>query len=683
MDKELNVVSMFDGVSCGRVALERAGFKVGNYFAYEIEPNAISISKYNYPDIKHMGDVFNADFGQYEDVDLLMGGSPCFVAGTMIRTIDGFKPIENIEVGDKVLTHKNRYKTVTAVMKRNAPSTVIVKAENCGEIECTKEHPFYTREVNRVWNNSIKHEQRILSNDFEWTDPEHFITERVNSGGIKKQTYLTSITDDIKQEVDYGGVDLQVNQFATRYVNDLDLNDENLWYIIGRWLGDGWFKYKYKKTGKKLSGAIICCGKHEIDELEEKMKLANLKYYKNEEKTTYRFTITNLEFALFLKRFGDGAKNKHLSSETYYLHDNLALSFLDGYFDADGHIKNHIGSFTTISKELAYGIKYMINKYLKVSCRIIETIQHSNKIEGRHINVSNPYTGYFHLEKQKQSHYFVEDSYILAPYKSITYLNESKTVYNLSVEDDESYVANGLVVHNCTFWSKAKCAKTAKAGKEIKPEDGEGWDLFQQFVKAKNTINPKYFLYENNHGMAEEIKNAISKELGVEPILIDSQLVSAQRRKRLYWTNIPGITQPEDKGILVKDVICDNPELIKYFDDRIRNTMIKSENYIKYDLGGKGHYSQQDRLYFLNNKAPTVPRCRTETKFNVYLGGEKYKKTCPLEIERLQTLPDNYTEFGIKDDKVIKMPKTRRFEAIGNGWTVDVVAHIFSFIKDI
>ena len=91
----------------------------------------------------------------------------------------------------------------------------------------------------------------------------------------------------------------------------------------------------------------------------------------------------------------------------------------------------------------------------------------------------------------------------------------------------------------CTQFSKAKCSKTAKKKREVKPEEGTGWDLFMQYVKAKNTINPKYFLFENNYGMAEEIKNAISKELGVEPILIDSQLVSAQRRKRLYWTNIP------------------------------------------------------------------------------------------------------------------------------------------------
>lgn len=123
-------------------------------------------------------------------------------------------------------------------------------------------------------------------------------------------------------------------------------------------------------------------------------------------------------------------------------------------------------------------------------------------------------------------------------------------------------------------------------------------ETFQKFVEAKNNTNPTYFLYENNYGMADEIQDAISEELGVQPIMIDSQLLSAQRRKRLYWTNIPNITLPDDKGLLVKDVICDDPDLVKYFDDRIRNTMIKCENYIKYDFGGKGHYSQQDRLYF-------------------------------------------------------------------------------------
>jgi site-specific DNA-cytosine methylase len=217
----------------------------------------------------------------------------------------------------------------------------------------------------------------------------------------------------------------------------------------------------------------------------------------------------------------------------------------------------------------------------------------------------------------------------------------------------------------CTFWSKAKC-HTAKQQRELET-DGIGWKLFMKFVEALETVKPKYFMYENNDGIPENILNEITKRLGVTPILIDSALVSAQRRKRNYWTNIPNVTQPEDKGLVFKDVLVNDPSLIKT-DKRIGKTMIVSKNYVKYDLGGKGHYSQQDRAYFPDSKAPTVPRCRTETKFNLWLGNNTYKKTCPVEVERLQTLPDNYTEC---------VPKTRRFEAIGNGWTVDVAAHIF------
>lgn len=234
----------------------------------------------------------------------------------------------------------------------------------------------------------------------------------------------------------------------------------------------------------------------------------------------------------------------------------------------------------------------------------------------------------------------------------------------------------------CTNFSQAK-NHTAKNKKETDINQWIGWELFMQYVRALKEAKPKYFLYENNYRISKNIIDNISKELGVQPILINSGLVSAQSRKRLYWTNIPNVTQPIDKGILVKDIIIDDPSLLKVFDDRIRNTLIKCKNYIKYDLGGKGHYSQQDRLYYLNGKAPTVPRCRTESKFNVWLGEETYKKTCPIEIERLQTLPDNYTQFGIdKNGNTYEVKKTNRFEAVGNGWTVDVIVHIFQGLKD-
>ena len=237
--------------------------------------------------------------------------------------------------------------------------------------------------------------------------------------------------------------------------------------------------------------------------------------------------------------------------------------------------------------------------------------------------------------------------------------------------DFSEYIGFDAVIAGspCTFWSAAKCPQAIQK-REVEPE-GEGWDLFMRFAEAVEMVKPKYFLYENNHRIAPAIKEAITRKLGVEPITIDSALVSAQRRLRTYWTNIPGVTQPADRGIVFRDVAVFGEQYERTFDDRIRKTIKPTTYGFKYDLGGKGHYPQQDRIYFLDGKAPTVPKCRTETKLNAYLGGERYKITCPLECERLQTLPDNYTRF---------VPKTSRFEAIGNGWTVDVIAHILSFI---
>lgn len=226
----------------------------------------------------------------------------------------------------------------------------------------------------------------------------------------------------------------------------------------------------------------------------------------------------------------------------------------------------------------------------------------------------------------------------------------------------------------CTNWS---CAKnhTAKEKKERYINDGMGWELFKQYARALEEAKPKYFLYENNFRISQNIVNAITDILGVEPIMIDSALVSAQNRKRLYWTNIPNVEQPQDKGLLLKDVFLPDEKLVR-IDTRIPETAVKTKNYIKYDLMKKGHFSQAYRLYYLNGKAPTIARCRTETKTNILLDENdwtKYKIISPIEAERLQTLPDNYTE-GV--------PKTRRFEAIGNGWTVDVIAHIFKGLPE-
>jgi len=197
--------------------------------------------------------------------------------------------------------------------------------------------------------------------------------------------------------------------------------------------------------------------------------------------------------------------------------------------------------------------------------------------------------------------------------------------------------------------------------------NGEKSKLFFEFVRILNEVKPTYFLLENVK-MKQEWQDVISKILEVQPIKINSNLVSGQNRERLYWTNIPGITQPKDRGILIKDIIFDDGYKV-FTDERIDNTRIKTKKYWKWDLSGKQYWSQQDRAYFKDGKMCTLPKANPSNKLNIWIGENKYRRCHPVEAERLQTLPDNYTSCIESHNK--------RLGLIGDGWTVDVISHIF------
>jgi len=239
----------------------------------------------------------------------------------------------------------------------------------------------------------------------------------------------------------------------------------------------------------------------------------------------------------------------------------------------------------------------------------------------------------------------------------------------------------------CTYWS------VAKKRRETTP-DGEGFRLFIQYIKALNECNPKYFLYENNYSIHKNIKTEITEYLGVEPIMINSALVSAQQRKRCYWTNIPNVTQPEDKNILLKDIIISGAVLnglngkARTIKAQYKNTNIS--NAVRQDgfgatmvavpvrVGQIGRGGQGERIYSVYGKSVTLSAngggggAKTGLyKIDLPDGDYIIRKLTPVEAERLQTLPDNYTE-GVSN--------TQRYKCIGNGWTVDVIAHILKEI---
>jgi DNA (cytosine-5)-methyltransferase 3A len=200
--------------------------------------------------------------------------------------------------------------------------------------------------------------------------------------------------------------------------------------------------------------------------------------------------------------------------------------------------------------------------------------------------------------------------------------------------------------------------------------------LFYEFVRIKNWLttnnNPNIRFVLENVKPNQETSEIMTEEIGVEPVEINSVLVSAQRRIRLYWTNLE-IKKPEPKNIKIKDIVYDNTYKV-FQDERIEKMKSFTKNYVKWDISGKGYFSQQDRAYYLDGTMCTVPKANPSNKLNIYLGGDRYRRCHPIEAERLQTLPDNYTS-------VIESPN-KRIGVVGDGWTVDVIAHILSYLPD-
>ena len=416
--------------------------------------------------------------------DLIIAHPPCFVAGTKVMTYEGIKNIEDVQIGDRVLTHTGAFKHVTDTMVHYASELVDVQIENSGHIYCTPNHRFYTQTV-------TKGRKRHLNGNFEWKNPTEFYTKRNSSGDIKEKTMVASITDNIYEPCKWEGIEKGLNGNSTIQVNTLPVSDPHFWYIIGRWLGDGWIYRKNENGKNQLRGIEICCNKLETEELQQKFNLAKFETRPTEERTTNKFYIYSKELAEFCLQFGEGAENKHIPGFVTRLPQELAESFLRGYFDADGcdTVPNKI-SYTSVRSNLAYGIKYMINKYYHRPCSITWN-NNSNRtvIQGRVCNIKDSYSGTFHIEKTKQEHCIEYENYMMAPYRQVTKLTEGAMVYNLSVEDDESYTANGVIVHNCTYltvtgnrWFNVE-KYGDKAIERLKLRE-EAVDFFMEFANA-------------------------------------------------------------------------------------------------------------------------------------------------------------------------------------------------------
>lgn len=473
-DNPLKVFTAFSGYDSQCLALDRIGIPYELVGWSEIDDNAIRGHNALYPQYadRNYGDIQKINWKQVPDFDLFTFSSPCFVAGTLIHTEEGYKPIEDVKVGDKVLSHDNRYYAVEKTGHKPSTDMYRVVGSMFDEIICTGEHPFYTRERYRYGHKGIR----------AFREPKW-----VNAQDLNNNLYL-GYAINTKSELPHWEGSIDNRWGHHRKVNNLQpvLDNPMFWYLMGRYVGDGW-----KKISKNGNGIIICCSSRNEDSLLNAINELGWKAYKAEEKTVLKYTICSNELCSFVDRYGYYAHGKQIDEETMALPTELLKSFVQGVFDSDGCYTNNEYKITSVSRTLVYGLQQCIAKVYHRPVKMYKCKRPSKYvIEGRVVNQRDTYTIVWH-DPKKQDKAFYEDGYVWFPLQKIEKLDESDIVYNIQVAESHSYTANGAIVHNCQDWSAAGLQRGGAEG------SGTRSSLLWECRKAILEKKPRYLLLEN------------------------------------------------------------------------------------------------------------------------------------------------------------------------------------------
>ena len=405
----MKYVSIFSGIEAATVAWQPLGWEPLAFS--EIDPFPSTVLQHHYPDIPNLGDITKIDWNPYKgQADLVVGGSPCFPAGTLILTSEHLKPIEEIKVGDMVLTHRNRWRRVTATGSKIA-DTIVLRGNGVSSLECTPNHPFYARtRVHRESGYGYEYKQ-------EWIPATDMVGRQwLNMNAATEPLPVPALPD---------GVSLT----------------EPFLRLIGTWLSLG--------------------------------QSSSLPAFRFDSRSINRWVM---------KQFG--GKEKHIPSWVYGLSENLRISLLEGYFqrmDSVRYAQPCSGMQLLVGmKILAAGAGYRSSILYEENPSIHSTGTYRIKFNTSPIDSDD----------------FDDDGY-WGRVNEKTVGRSNVLVYNLEVEDDHSYVAAGIAVHNCQSFSVA--------GKREGLAGASG--LMFEYIRAVRDLRPRWFVWEN-------VPGALSSERG-------------------------------------------------------------------------------------------------------------------------------------------------------------------------
>ena len=444
IDKPIRLIEAFAGIGSQSMALRNIGADFEVHRCYEIDKyamasyNAIHGTNFEPTDICTVKGV---DMG-IEDKErftyLLTYSFPCFAGDTMVMTTNGLKLIKDVTVGDKVLTHTNTYKRVINSQPTGEKEIYLVKGMCFDEIKCTANHKFFVRKMTRhfpTYKNGKRGNVRLFGKP-----------EFVECNELDKSFYMGIAINPNSIIPTWDGIEYTWSDGRkSRHKNQVSkyLEKKEFWWLIGRYVGDGWHRSQ--------GGIIICSAKDETHEITEIVNSLGINTSIVAERTVDKIHFADKEIEKFVEPFGRGAENKRIPGFVFDLPQELIKAFVDGYVSADGSFTQGLYKTSSVSRELSYGIAQCVAKAYKTPFSIYKSKRkEKSTIEGRVINQRESWQVTWKTEKRKQDHAFYEDGYIWFPIKRIEKTGNAEMVYDIEVEQDHSFTANGVIVHNCT-----------------------------------------------------------------------------------------------------------------------------------------------------------------------------------------------------------------------------------------
>ena len=527
---------LFSGFGAFSIAAREAGLRT--VAACEIESHARSVYARHFPQTLLLGDICGVQVSDIpEPVDVVTFGSPCFPAGTLVITADGFTPIEDVCVGDLVLTHLGRWRTVKQVGGHIATKTVTLQGQGHWGLECTPEHPFLSADVYR-------------------TSPRKSDGKRTNKRNLSAAKWCAA-------------AEMLGKRWATpRSIEPLpvdpcplgDLTPELCW-IIGRWLGDGWVRNTQRPDrpkGQRWGQVVICCSHGEAKGLLERLEGAtSLHWASLPERTVIKFRTFAKDWCNWLvSEFGTGASGKRLPSWVFGLPETHRQSMLTGYLSADGWDRgNGLWHITTVGKQLAFGLRTLAETLSYNTTLYQIAMPPKCTIEGRVVNQKTQYQ--LRLRIGRRTSALESSGHAWYAVKSVIRNNYLVPVYNLTVDEDNSYTADGFVVHNCQ--------DTSIAGKRAGLVAGKRSGLFYEAIRLirglreRDAGRPRFAIWEQPPGVfsthgGRDFAAVLDAFLDIGARDIGWRVLDAQ-----YF----GVPQRRDRIILVADLEAEVPA--KYY----------------------------------------------------------------------------------------------------------------------